>query len=417
MNEERIVLRAIQTALENLTPEVVGEVRADEQAGCLEVLNGQLTIRVNISHDEGMHPSIAHVHVESTVASLADEPLDACVVGTDEDRKKGLAQAGSTWVTMAGVPILSLCHAKEVGAAAHFAGEEAWGVEGCHGFVGPAILRHADARDLDLEAISQSALFDYVAELTPGGLMHIAKSTLSQNGEGGWRRQLEIDGHAAGHVDEDWPLNVLAPSSGQVIISRFAVYHYVNCPETAAERQALDDAITDYVRALQEDPALDPTSMQQVLVERRHLAEHAYWIDRFVPSAFARVLLADTGVSFSDTYRLAQRGGRLSKPLELMRNPVFARAQALGWRSSADYPDGFKRSALCSAELDALNNALHAGSKPEDLSTLPPLIPDQGASQDDVAKATEAYLAEYQGERDTPAPPRAKKSSWWQFWK
>lgn len=417
MNEEFVVLKAIEAELEKLDPKVVGEVTADEQAGCLTLLDEKLTVWASIFHDEEVNPSIAHVHVTSKIASLSDEPLDACVIGVSADREDGLAQAGRTWVTMVSDPILSLYHAAAIGNAAHFSGDERWGVQGCHGFVGSAILRFAEENGPDLETISQSAMFDYVAELTPGGLVHIVKSTLSQNGQGGWKRQLEIDGHSASYVDEDWRLDPPLPNPGNVIISRFAVYHYADQPDIAAERQALDDAITAYVQALQENSTLDPTAVAHVLVEKGHRAEIAHWIDHFAPLAFGRVVLVNIGVSFPNTYLLAQRGGHLSTPRELMRNPVFARARALGWhfRASTDYHDGFERAALCSAEFNALNNALHAGSKPENLTALPPIIPGLGVSHADVAQATETYLAQRQAERGTPVPTTQK--SWWQFWK
>ncbi len=194
MDEILIIIQAIQDSLTTFDPEYIGESNIDEQAGCLTLLEGRLSIRAEIFNDEGIHPSIAHVHVISTIDSFPEGPLNTCVIGISENREEALAQAGSTWVSMAGDPILSLCHAREIGNAMHFSGDEKWGVQGCHGFAGPVIVRMSDGSGPDSDTLMQAGMFDNVAELTPGGLIHIAKVTLSNNGNNGWKRQLEING-------------------------------------------------------------------------------------------------------------------------------------------------------------------------------------------------------------------------------
>lgn len=418
MDEElKVVTKSLQEALNQYDPEYVGKITMNENDGSLTLLDGKLTVQASILHDQDIHPSIAHVHVLSKIDAFPDNPLNACVIGISENRYDALSQAGRTWGTMAGDPILSLCHAVALGEATHFCGDEAWGVRGCHGFVGPVIVRMAGGKNLDLETISRSAMFDHVAELTPGGLLHIAKVTISNNGKGGWKRELEINGHEVGYANDPWELGIPLPNSEHLIISRFAVYHYTDRPDVSAGRQNLDDAIMDYVESLQEDANLDPTDVSDVLVNKGYHEDLVYWLDHFIPLAFGRIMLMDIGIRFPDTYFLAHEGGRLSGSLELIRNPAFARAHAMGWhfRASADYHNAFERAAVSSAEFNALNNALHKGSKPEELTAQPPLIPDISVNQEDYWRAMELYLAQYQSKQEMVRP--TKKKAWWQFWK
>lgn len=45
--------------------------------------------------------------------------------------------------------------------------------------------------------------------------------------------------------------------------------------------------------------------------------------------------------------------------------------------------------AMTGAEVHTLNDALHAGSRPEDLEFSPSLIPDYDASNESIAQAVE----------------------------
>ncbi len=230
------------------------------------------------------------------------------------------------------------------------------------------------------------------------------------------------NGHEAGYTNDTWETE-LPPPSESTIISRFAVYHYADRPDVAKERQALDNAITDYVRVLQEDESLDPASVSSLLEEMGHEAELVYWLDQFVPTAFCRVLLSEIANAFPDTYYLAQQGGRLSEAMFLMRHPVFARAQVMGWHfcSTPALQKAFERAAFSSSEFNALNNALNEGSKLEDLVSYPSLIPDIGINQEDYDAASEACFSLLQKEINPESEPQIDKEPliekpWWKFW-
>jgi hypothetical protein len=104
----------------------------------------------------------------------------------------------------------------------------------------------------------------------------------------------------------------------------------------------------------------------------RALAIRAVW---FIPLAFGRELLASMGVVLSDTYiRMTEAGGvEDERPLageEMFREAVklaAVLAQELG-------QEVFSAVALQSSEMDAVNQALHAGIAPEGLVASPPVI-------------------------------------------
>jgi len=113
---------------------------------------------------------------------------------------------------------------------------------------------------------------------------------------------------------------------------------------------------------------------------------------RFVPLAFAREILAGTGVTLSDSYiRLRADGTQEERPL---RDEQFFTASA--YLASLILKeiggDAFTAIASLSSELDAVNQALNAGSPARDLIASPPVItwPD--------------VLVEWR-----PRP-------WWKFW-
>jgi hypothetical protein len=161
----------------------------------------------------------AHVHVAARLGTPV-QSLDACVVGMGEDAGAAVTAAARVWLALVGAPILSLLEAVPVLAADHFDGTEAWGVPGCHGFVGPFLVR-GDAEGLDMQALAQARAFSSEAPDFAPNTLHLLKATLVGNGER-WRRTLEIDGHSQSDTVENWPLGI-APPAAPVIAVRFAV--------------------------------------------------------------------------------------------------------------------------------------------------------------------------------------------------
>jgi hypothetical protein len=120
-------------------------------------------------------------------------------------------------------------------------------------------------------------------------------------------------------------------------------------------------------------------------------SEHAHDAVRFVPLAFGRQILAGMGIELPDSYiRVRAVDGRREEKL-LAEEPFYLQAfKAASTLGSELGGDVFTNVALLSSELQAVNEALNAGSSPEDLVASPPLI---------------------EWNRPPSSPP-----PWWKFW-
>ncbi len=99
------------------------------------------------------------------------------------------------------------------------------------------------------------------------------------------------------------------------------------------------------------------------------LADRAY---KFTQVAWGRVFLASLGVRFSPDYVCLNALGEVVESGHLANEPCFSAASQLAPRYAGT--PGFRRLALLSADVNAVNNALHRGSKPEDLVTAPAFL-------------------------------------------
>ena len=74
--------------------------------------------------------------------------------------------------------------------------------------------------------------------------------------------------------------------------------------------------------------------------------------------------------------------------------------------------EAVKNVALTSSEVNVINDALNAGSKPENLQLFPAVIPDPGTSDDAIQRAMEQLVG--RAEQEYAAIKKAKP--WWRFW-
>jgi hypothetical protein len=109
--------------------------------------------------------------------------------------------------------------------------------------------------------------------------------------------------------------------------------------------------------------------------------------DRFVaylPLAFGRVLLHGMGIGFSSTVILRNYTTGASREVALDDEEIFVEAARLAEEAHANGTmsrEEFSALALCSAEVNAVNNALHGGSKPEDLVCSPTVVNCSGIGE------------------------------------
>lgn len=177
-----------------------------------------VTVEVREATAERVH---AHVvtWLPDPAAPGGATALDACVMGLGPSAD-AVEQAAGLWLRLAGAPVLSYLSGQPVLDADHFGGDEPWGVPGGHGFVGPFMAR-GEAGAVDLAELAQSEAFRF-AGYPRDGRRHLVKVTLL-GGDGRWTRYLEIDGHDATQVDEDWRGGLPSPRS-PVVCVRFAVF-------------------------------------------------------------------------------------------------------------------------------------------------------------------------------------------------
>jgi hypothetical protein len=403
------VLHAIYEGLRHLPAEIVGRVELNGQT--VAAYEGQLIVGAEVHSDPGAHPSIAHCHVTARLCRTAfTDPLDACVVGIDPGRQRGLEKAGQNWIQNVGSVLFSLLHAKPVMDAAHFDGQEVWGVPGCHGFVGPLTGFGIDPSG-GLEALLNAPMFEDAEALAPPGLVHLAKVVLQPQGEKGWKRTIEIDGHAASFEEESWECGVPAPPTG--VVSRHAVFHYGGQTDAVEARKRLDEAIRQLVRtsntAQNVDAAFERLRADGVDPNLVHQ------VANFVPLALCGVMFARIGARFSPDFVRVRKEGS-SERFKLMREPAFARSVAL-------YPEllrgglveGLKRLATYSSTFHALNSALQAGSKPENLVMSAAFIPDDAAAMEQAIRQTHPSAPAAPAAPASPAQELPAKRRW-RFW-
>lgn len=415
-NEAHLVLRAIHSRLGEQDAQVVGTLALNEHE--LSVADGNVRLRAIVLHDPEWHPSIAHCHVVADFGrgELA-VPLEACVVGVDDDRKRALANVAQSWVAAVAGPIFSLLRAREVMGATHFDGSERWGVAGCHGFAGPLIGRMIPD-GFDLSVLSEAPTFDSVAEMAPPGVLHLAKVTL-RPGEGGrWVRSIELDGHAAAHEEQGWDAPVPAPANG--VISQFALFHFGGQVAAVDERRRTDDAIRRFVSIFGRTG--DTVSAERELLESGAAdVVLAHDVAQFVPLALGRIIFGAMGPTFSPEFVRVMSNGQTVTGLRLMRQPVFARTlSAIGHEMLAgEHREAARRLALSGPEFNAINNALNAGVTLENSKLLPTVVPDPDASADAIERAMARHLKA----PGAPPPPPAQSSAtpraskpWWRFW-
>jgi hypothetical protein len=113
---------------------------------------------------------------------------------------------------------------------------------------------------------------------------------------------------------------------------------------------------------------------------------------RFIPLALGRaILLEGLGIALPDSYLLVNGDAREER--KLADEKFFSATAWLAPQLGADYGAGVVgKVALLSSEVQAVNAALNAGSRPEDLVTSLPVVLWEAGVDD--------------------APPRP----WWKFW-
>jgi hypothetical protein len=144
------------------------------------------------------------------------------------------------------------------------------------------------------------------------------------------------------------------------------------------------------------------------------LADRAY---KFTQIAWGRALLAGLGVRFSPEYLCFNASGKVVESGKLADAPCFAAASQLASRYAK--APGFRRLALMSADVHAVNDLLNKGSKPENVVTSPACLFLEAPTAAGLENARQEIA------RHMAAPPKsateatrgaAPTKPWWRFW-
>ncbi|WP_422929123.1 hypothetical protein [Singulisphaera sp. PoT] len=386
------------------------------EEGALQIFDGRVTLRVEIYEVEGADSEgVVHAHVLATLHEHEDEVLDACHAGNGDDLEEALGQVALAWVVGVGGPIRSFiddrpvcmtCKAGVPGGDAEAGYVEGdYGLPGLRAYVGPGFFHGIEDEETVTAIDDSKPWFRFAAESAAPRLVHLAKATVMGDGENGWRRHLEIDGHDVSHVEADWPAGVEAPEFGY--LTRFAVFAFPRDSAEVARRAELERTIREFAQDYARfDSVVD---LEEDMAGRGFDPDLIHEVESISSLAFGREVFKRHDVNFPTTVIRAHRDGRIEPDVPLMSLPAFNRARAL-FRSLRRSIAKDDLNSLCyhSAEAKALIRAVE--SEPDlDLSTVrmyPCIVPDRDAS-DETMDAAIAYLQTL-AERNRRSKPTPK---------
>jgi len=431
-NNAMRLLEKLHQALLNLDPAIVGPVRiADEE---IVIQDGKLRLSVNFLENEGdTHSSIVHVHVNAYLDRISSKPLAGCFVGVPDRGYDPLDQIVYKWVTTAVPPIFSLMNGQAVLNAWHFSGHEPFAVSRRHGYISPLTMttfapngqKNYVSKSLDanerqfLDAIQNEPLFLNATELVGDDELHFAKVTL-ENLKGTWVRSLEIDDHQCNIHGEPWPPKysdslqaAFADAPRHVMVTGYALFFKAKNDTPKSEQDEIDEAIERTVALVSQNelPELSEDAFLAAGIDPKYVHD----LDSFLQLAFGRYILSQLSVGVSETYSLIKKDGSYERSIPLKTVPVFQRAMLLtpGFVNSPKYNEGFKALALSGAEVNAVNNALHNKSKPEDLQMAQPIVCEPGIEEHVWQTSFNEVMSINMEKLKTQSQV---KKPWWKFW-
>jgi hypothetical protein len=131
--------------------------------------------------------------------------------------------------------------------------------------------------------------------------------------------------------------------------------------------------ITSSLDVFQDSPEASDSLLVEKLMSRNIPLEDAWKVVHFTPLAFSRILMLSTGVTFSDKYIIKDREGKSFTKL-FSDEPFFEESLKIAVLQSHYCEDYLINIVSRSPELQAINQALHAGSNIEDLVVGSPIL-------------------------------------------
>jgi hypothetical protein len=252
--------------------------------------------------------------------------------------------------------------------------------------------------------------FRFASESAAARRIHLAKVTIASNGEKGWSRYLEIDGHEVSHHDPDWPAGVSGPEFSY--LTRFAVFEFNRDSTEIRRRAELDQAIRYFAENFSTHDSID--ELMNAMVRQGFDPDLVQETESISTIAFSRALFEQCGVQFSPTIIRARRDGRVETHVPLMSIPSYSRARVIASELQETMErEDFRSLCLYNAESNAIMKAMEAEGEKLDLTQIkmyPCVVPDRGASEQTMSVAL-SKLDDLAGRNKSP-----EKKSRWKFW-
>ena len=346
--------------------------------------------------DETQHgESLIVVQLDLRVFIAFGRMIVESFTGFGQDREEAVRDAINAFVDGAFHVILAACF----GVATDQVERERWTIAGKERpvTVGPAQCRGMDRQPMQFDVgwFDQFKAAIVRHDLAPG--THWVRLYVSHSDRRMTECEVLLDNDPWPAVQDaarqlDWPR-----------VDGFASHRIFLIIQPGADRDVADLAGVIYELRDRDDAAIAGE-----LVRRGLSAREAQLAVALIPLAFGRVALKTLVRGFADEMILVAPSGREPRSLRLGTNDLFIQATKLA-RDAVDHgtltQDQFSALALRSVEVRAVNNALQAGSKAENLVLAPPTLALAEAIRDDGPAIA-----------DAPGQGGPLRRSWWRFW-
>lgn len=161
-----------------------------------------------------------------------------------------------------------------------------------------------------------------------------------------------------------------------------------------------EDSVQLVAQLVTADPRFTEDSVYAAMVAANVPHREADAAYKFTQAAWGRLLLDGMGIRFAEDYYWLNGSGGVVDSGKLSAEPHFIAATRLGKRYVSQA--GFKRLAVMSAEVHAVNDLLNAGSHPENLVTAPLVLFSEPPSETGMANA-ERFMKDLLSRRDQSA--------------
>jgi hypothetical protein len=422
MSETHRLLELLEEAILQHGGALGGWTRLADET--LQLFAGRVTLWVELNDSRLTdNNTVIHAHIFTKLHEHDDEVLDACLFGMGENTDECLRQAAGLWLTSVAGPIRSfldnkpVCMTSQVGIVGGDISQGYspfdYGLAGMRAFVGPTIFR-AFEPGFDInpsDFIEAQPWFRFAAESAAPRRVHLAKVSSVAEGEKGWKRVMEIDGHDVSYTDPNWLPGTKAPEYGYA--TRYAVFEFPRNSHEIARRADLEKAIHFFAENYKHYRSID--RLLSLMVELGHNPDIVHEVESISTIAFGRALFEPHGVQYASTVFRARRDGRIEVDVPLMSIPAFTRARALAakLRKSMSSKE-FEALGLYNAESNAILQVMEASGKKPDLAgttIYPCVVPDRDVDQETIDAALAMLDAVVNA-----SPPPSKKKPWWKVW-